>query len=141
MKISKTALTGAIILSSLLPSSFLVAQQTTTLGEISKKEREKKIEKKATIRAMANSEPSEAVVKKAVPESRKKQTKNQGLTEADLQSIQKRIDKQKADLKTAKANKSLSAEDIEEREMEIKTAEKNMEKKKKVKSLLVKESN
>lgn len=133
MKISHALTASLIGLSSLLSTS-LTAQETTTLNEITEQKRAEALRKSEVKRELANPTSTAQIQIATKSENVKKQSAapKAKMTEADFISIQKRIDKQKADLALAKSNNSLDAETLEEKKLEIEKAEKalKMEKKK-----------
>ena len=141
MKISHALTVSLIGLSSLL-STNLTAQETTTFNEITQKERAKELQKSEVKRQLANPMPQTSVSTNALnSKSQKTAASETKMTKADFISIQKRIDKKKADLALAKSNNSLNAETIQEKQLEIEKAEQELKWEKKKAAMPVSKSN
>lgn len=142
MKISHALTASLIGLSSLLSTS-LTAQETTTLNEIKKRERAEALRKSELKRELANPKPTAQTLIATKSEHAKKRAAapKAKMTEADFISIQKRIDKRKADLALAKSNNSLNAETLEEKKLEIEKAEQELKMEKKKAAMPVSKSN
>jgi capsule polysaccharide export protein KpsE/RkpR len=141
MKIRKMVTASLIAFSSLL-STAVTAQETTTLNEVTKQARQNALQKSELNRRLAN--PTIETTTSVTPTNKKSQ-KGKALetkmTEADLVSIQKRIDKKKADLAAAKSGNTLDTETIQEKKLEIEKAEKALKREKKKSTMPASKSN
>lgn len=137
MKMIKTTFIGAILLSSFLPT--LTAQQTTTLSEITKLEREKELERRQINHQLAN--PVNKSAKSLSANNRQAQTLSYELSEEDQQVIQNKIEKKKANLEIMKESNPSNKKAIQQMQKEIKAMEKELLPKKTKSNLPVVESN
>ena len=122
MKMSRFFIIHMIILAFLFAPPSSKAQATTTLNDILQAKKTAEAKKKEAIRQMAN--PGYG---KKTP----KQPTASRVAEPDLEELQKRLAHKKNHLATAKANKSLSATELEVMELGIKDSEQKIQAKQK----------